>query len=157
MSRLRRLTSSAACFTMRDSDRFNTLLCHDVDTRAAFARTRFAYSLARSLLKFRPVVRTGSISVGRGEVSPRALYAIRLCDRPAMVSQCPSSFLRIVKCDSRTTRWSVAGVVDRAQVVVIALSLWCADASALSIRDVRHRRLSADLPSRPIARFEVTP
>ena len=66
MSRLRRLTSSAACFTMRDSDRFNTLLCHDVDTRAAFARARFAYSLARSLLKFRPVVRTDSVSLGAG-------------------------------------------------------------------------------------------
>ena len=51
---------------MRDSDRFSTLLCQDVDTRAAFARARFAYSLARSLLKFRPVVRTGSISLGAG-------------------------------------------------------------------------------------------
>ena len=41
-------------------------LCHEVDTRAAFARARFAYSLARSLTKFRPVVRTGSISMRRG-------------------------------------------------------------------------------------------
>jgi hypothetical protein len=67
VSCLRRAISSAACFTMRDSDSFSTLLCHDVDTRAAFARARLAYSLGRSLLKFRPVVRTGSISVGRGE------------------------------------------------------------------------------------------
>jgi hypothetical protein len=29
--------------------------------------------------------------------------------------------------------------------------------AALTIRDVRHRRLSANLPSRPIARFEVSP
>lgn len=49
-----------------DSDRASISLCHELDTTAAFARARFAYSLARSLSKFRPVVRTGSISVGRG-------------------------------------------------------------------------------------------
>jgi hypothetical protein len=120
VSCLRRLISSAACFTMRDSDRFSTLLCHDVDTRAAFARARFAYSLARSLLKFRPVVRTGSISLGGGARFRREpLYAIGLCDRPAMASRCSRNFLRIVKCDSRTTVWSVAGGVDRAQVFQI--------------------------------------
>jgi hypothetical protein len=113
---------------MMASDRASILLCHEVDTRAAFALARFAYSLARSLTKFRPVVRTDSISVGGRMVRREPLYAIRLCDRPAMASQCPRSFLRIVKCYFRTTRWSGAGVVDRAQVVGIALSLWCADA-----------------------------
>ena len=38
-------------------------LCHEADTRAAFACARFAYSIARSLSKFRPVVSTGSISM----------------------------------------------------------------------------------------------
>jgi hypothetical protein len=42
------------------------LLCHDVDTSAAFARARFVYSFARSFVKFLPVVRTGSISLGTG-------------------------------------------------------------------------------------------
>ena len=66
VSCLRRLVNSAACVTMMDSDSSSISLCHEVDTRAAFACVRFACSIARSLSKCRPVVRTGSISQGAG-------------------------------------------------------------------------------------------
>jgi len=46
------------------------------------------------------------------------LYAIRLCDRPVPASQGLRSLGRIVKCDSRTTGWSME-TVDPAQVVQI--------------------------------------
>jgi hypothetical protein len=50
----------------------------------------------------RPVVRIDSISVGRARFRREHLYAIRLCDRPAMASQRLCSFSRIVKCNSET-------------------------------------------------------
>ena len=119
VSCLRRLINSAACFTMIDSDSASISLCHEVNTRAAFACARFAYSLAKSCVKFRPVVRTGSVSLGgRARFTREHLYAISICDRPATVSQrlrCP---LRIVKCNSRT---GVSSIVF------------------YSIRDARHR------------------
>jgi hypothetical protein len=55
----RRVVSADAYSTMMSSDRLSTLLCHDVDTKAAFARARFAYSVAKSWTKVRPVVRNG--------------------------------------------------------------------------------------------------
>jgi hypothetical protein len=112
VSCLRRLISVAVCFTMMDSDRASISLCHDVDTRAAFACARFAYSLARSLSKFRPVVRTGSVSLG-GRFTREHLYAISICDRPATVSQRLCSPLRIVKCNSQSAVLSaIEGVPD---------------------------------------------
>jgi hypothetical protein len=69
---------------MVDSDRTSTL-CHEAD--AAFAFTRFAYSIGRSLSKFRPVVRTGSVSLGREGFAREPLYATRPCDRPVLASQ----------------------------------------------------------------------
>ena len=57
---------------MVDSDRTSTSLCHEAD--AAFAFTRFAYSIGRSLSKFRPVVRTGSVSLGRARGLPESPF-----------------------------------------------------------------------------------
>jgi len=74
VSCLRRLINSAACFTMIDSDRASISLCHEVNTRAAFACARFAYSLAKSCVKFRPVVRTGSVSLGGGRGLPESTF-----------------------------------------------------------------------------------
>ena len=74
LSCLRRVVKSAACFSMMDSDRASISLCHEVNTRAAFARARFAYSLARSLSKCRPVVRTASISFGGERGLPKRAF-----------------------------------------------------------------------------------
>jgi hypothetical protein len=86
-SSLRRLINSAECFTMRDSDRASILLCREVDRGSAFARAGIAYSFAISRLEFRPVLRTGSISVGGRMFRRGHLYATMHCYRPAIVSQ----------------------------------------------------------------------
>lgn len=78
VSWLRRAMSSGACFLMRDSDRLSTWLCHEVDTREVFALARRAYSREKSCVKFRPVVRTGAVSLEAGEGFPRA----PLCHAP---------------------------------------------------------------------------
>lgn len=100
----RRLVSAAAWFNMMDSERASISLCHEVDSRAACACTRFAYSIGRSLSKFRPVVRTGSVSQG-GAYRREHLYATRTCDRPVRASQHVSRLGRIVKCDSHRTEF----------------------------------------------------
>jgi hypothetical protein len=95
----RRLVSTTACFVMMDSDRASISLCHEVDARAALLLARSAYSIGRSLSKFRPVVRTGSVSLGQGEVYPReplCHYYFR-SSRDGVAGL--GSFMRIVKCD----------------------------------------------------------
>jgi hypothetical protein len=107
VSSLRRTVSAAAYFRMMSSDRLRTLLCQDVDTVAAFACDRFAYSLARSLSRCRPVVRTGSILPGWARSRRENLYAIGLCDRPVTVSQGLRSLACIVKWRSRNSASSI--------------------------------------------------
>lgn len=107
VSSLRRTVRAAAYLRMISSDRLSTLLCHDVDTVAAFARDRFAYSPARSLSRFRPVVRTGSILPGWARFRRENPYAIGICDRPATVSQALRSLACIVKWSSKNSASSI--------------------------------------------------
>lgn len=118
---LRRLVSSAACFVTMDSDRASMSLCQEVDTRAAFACARFAYSIARSRSKCRPVVRTGSVSLGAGRGLPKRTFmtpvsaiVARRCRRIVVVCYALSNAIQLPARPLRT-RGDCATAANRRQ------------------------------------------